>query len=161
MCLSHLSFVCISAYANVYVKTTSESTSPCVHCGSAIRFGQALLGFLIPAHHLYASLELAFWLLCSAHAVIQVSPDGVVGSRNCCCHSCATCTVDVTVCFTSARPSVLLPRASRGETADPLLIASCLSWSENWLLAYCLPLPSPIVSFTAMGFFCHSDACPA
>jgi len=28
-------------------------------------------------------LELAFWLLCSVHAVIQVPPDGVVGSRNC------------------------------------------------------------------------------
>jgi len=28
-------------------------------------------------------LELAFWLLCSVHAVIQVPLDGVVGSRNC------------------------------------------------------------------------------
>ena len=27
-----------------------------VHCGSAVRFGQALLGYLITAHHLYASL---------------------------------------------------------------------------------------------------------
>ena len=27
-----------------------------VHCGSAVRFGQALPGFLITAHHLYASL---------------------------------------------------------------------------------------------------------
>ena len=44
-------------------------------------------------------LELAFWLLCSVHAVIQVPPDGVVGSRNCRCHSFAACTVDVTVCF--------------------------------------------------------------
>jgi len=25
-----------------------------------------------------------------------VPPDGVVGSRNCCCHSFAACTVDVT-----------------------------------------------------------------
>jgi len=29
-----------------------------VHCGSAVRFCQALLGFLITAHHLYASLML-------------------------------------------------------------------------------------------------------
>ena len=34
-------------------------------------------------------LELAFWLLCSGHAVIQVLPDGVVGSCNCCRHSFA------------------------------------------------------------------------
>ena len=27
-----------------------------VHCGSAVRFGQALPGYLITAHHLYASL---------------------------------------------------------------------------------------------------------
>ena len=25
------------------------------------------------------------------HAVIQVPPDGVVGSRNCCCHSFTAC----------------------------------------------------------------------
>ena len=42
---------------------------------------------------------LALWLLCSVHAVIQVPPDGVVGSRNCHCHSFAACTVDMTVCF--------------------------------------------------------------
>jgi len=28
-----------------------------VHCGSAVRFAQALSGFLITAHHLYASLS--------------------------------------------------------------------------------------------------------
>ena len=28
-----------------------------VHCGSAVRFGQALPGYLITAHHLYASLR--------------------------------------------------------------------------------------------------------
>ena len=42
-------------------------------------------------------------------------------------------------------------------TADTLLIASCLSWSENWLLVYILPPPSPIVSFASMGFLCHSN----
>ena len=28
-----------------------------VHCGSAVRFGQALPAYLITAHHLYASLR--------------------------------------------------------------------------------------------------------
>jgi len=28
-----------------------------VHCGSAVRFGQALPGYLITSHHLYASLR--------------------------------------------------------------------------------------------------------
>ena len=28
-----------------------------VHCGSAVRFGQALPGYHINAHHLYASLR--------------------------------------------------------------------------------------------------------
>ena len=42
-------------------------------------------------------LELAFWLLCSMHAVIQVLPDGVVGSRNCCCHPFAAGTINVAV----------------------------------------------------------------
>ena len=28
-----------------------------VHCGSALRFGQALPGYFITAHHLYASLR--------------------------------------------------------------------------------------------------------
>ena len=27
------------------------------HCGSAVRFGRALPGYLITAHHLYASLR--------------------------------------------------------------------------------------------------------
>ena len=58
------SFVCISAYANVYFKTTiikqniqiillQYNIHECeVHFGSAVRFGQALPGFLITAHHL-------------------------------------------------------------------------------------------------------------
>jgi len=62
------SFVCISAYANVYFKTTVKKQNikiillqnnihvSKVHCGSAVRFGQALPGFLITAHHLYAFL---------------------------------------------------------------------------------------------------------
>jgi len=70
MCiLFYSSFVCISAYANVYFKTTIinqnieiillQNNIHCmseVHCGSAVRFGLALLGYLITAHHLYVSL---------------------------------------------------------------------------------------------------------
>ena len=61
-------------------------------------------------------LELAFWLLCSVHAVIQVPPDGVVGSRNCRCHSFAACTVDVTVCFGHETVSALTSGLSRYST---------------------------------------------
>jgi len=55
------SSVCISAYAYVYFKTTIIKQNRKiillpnnihvseVHCGSAVRFGQALLGFLITA----------------------------------------------------------------------------------------------------------------
>ena len=55
----------------------------------------------------------AFWLLCSVHAIIQVPPDGVVGSRNCCCHSFAACTVDVTVCFIRQTVNALTSGLSR------------------------------------------------
>ena len=41
------------------------------------------------------------------HAVKQVPPDGVVGSRNCCCHSFVACTVDVTVWFIRQTVSAL------------------------------------------------------
>jgi len=41
------------------------------------------------------------------HAVIQVPPDGVVGSHNCRCHLFAACIVDVTVCFSSQTVSAL------------------------------------------------------
>jgi len=46
-------------------------------------------------------------------------------------------------------------------TAYTLLIASCLFWSENWLLAYFLPPPSPIVSIAAKRFFVtqHKPSC--
>jgi len=70
MCvLFYSSFVGICAYANVYFKTTiihqniktmllrNNINVSGVHCGSAVRFGQALLGFLITAHHFYASLS--------------------------------------------------------------------------------------------------------
>jgi len=69
MCvLFYSSFACLSAYANVYFKTTIIKQNikiillqnnihvSEVHCGIAIGFGQALPGFLITAHHLYASL---------------------------------------------------------------------------------------------------------
>jgi len=57
VCLFYPSFVCMSAYANVYFKTTiikqniktillqSNIHVSEVYCGSAVRFGQALPGF--------------------------------------------------------------------------------------------------------------------
>ena len=69
MCfLLYSSFVGISAYANVYFKTTiikqniktillqTISLMSEVHCGSAVRLSQALPGYLITAHHMYACL---------------------------------------------------------------------------------------------------------
>jgi len=56
-------------FVNVYFKTTIIKQNikiillkhnihvSEVHCGSAVRFGQALSGFLITAHHLYAFLS--------------------------------------------------------------------------------------------------------
>jgi len=63
-----LLFVCISAHANVYFNTTiikqnikiillqNNIHMSKVQCGSAVRFNQALPGYLITAHYLYASL---------------------------------------------------------------------------------------------------------
>jgi len=59
------------------------------------------------------NLELTLWLLCSVHAVIQVPPDGVVGSCNYRCHPFAACTVDVTVCFSRQTVSALTLGLSR------------------------------------------------
>jgi len=66
MCfLLYSSYVCISAYVNVYFKTTNINKKTQfqnnthmseVHCRSAVRFGQVLPGYLITAHHLYACL---------------------------------------------------------------------------------------------------------
>jgi len=65
MCvLCYSLFVCISAYANVYFKTTSKQQNIKItllqtnihvseaYSGSAVLFGQALAGYLITAHHL-------------------------------------------------------------------------------------------------------------
>jgi len=104
--------------------------------------------------------------LCSVHAIIQVLSDGVVDRSNCRCHSFAACTVDVTVCFIlQTVRAVLSPRASRAilhsqRPADSL-VAYCLFWSENWLLAYFLPPPSPIVCFASMGFQTFSQNNPS
>jgi len=46
------------------------------------------------------------------HTVIQVPPDGVVGSRNCHCHPFAASTIDVTECFKRQTVSAC-PQASR------------------------------------------------
>jgi len=58
MCvLFYFSLVCITAYANIHFKTTVNNIEVSeVHCGSAVRFGQALPGYVITTHHLYASL---------------------------------------------------------------------------------------------------------
>jgi len=52
-------------------------------------------------------LELAFWLLCSMYAVMQVPQNAVVGSRNCRFPSFSACTVNVTVCFSRQTVSTL------------------------------------------------------
>ena len=101
-------------------------------------------------------LELAFWLLCSVHAVAQLPLDGVVGSRNCRCHSIAAWIADLTVCFSHQTVSALTIGLSR-YSAQP---TPCY-------LAYfgqkigCWRIPFPIVSFASMGFFCHSNTYPA
>ena len=60
------------------------------------------------------NLSLLFGFLRSVHAVIQVPADGVVGCCNCCCHSFAACTVDVTV-FSRQTVSALTSGLSRSE----------------------------------------------
>ena len=56
------SFVCMSAYANVFFTAICECLRQInipisgVHCGSAVRFGQAVQTYLIPTHHLCAFL---------------------------------------------------------------------------------------------------------
>ena len=62
---------------------------------SSHRHSVLLLLFIVKCDR----LELTFWFLCSMHDVIQVHPDGVLGSRNCRCHPFASCTIDITVCF--------------------------------------------------------------
>ena len=79
MCvLFYSSFVCISAYANVYFKTTIIKQNikiillqnnihvPDVLYGSAIRFGQALPGYLITTHLLCACLIYLIRYLCGS-----------------------------------------------------------------------------------------------
>ena len=60
--LFYSSFVCMSAYANVFFTTICKRLRQInipisgVHCGSAIRFGQAFPAYLITSHHLCAFL---------------------------------------------------------------------------------------------------------
>jgi len=58
------------------------------------------------------------------HTVIQVPLDGVVGSRNGCCHPFAACTVDVTA--HSSRQTVSALTLGLFCTVNTLLIASYL-----------------------------------
>jgi len=46
--LFYILCLCIPAFAYIF---TSK-----VHCGSTVRFGQTLPGYLLTAHHLYGSL---------------------------------------------------------------------------------------------------------
>ena len=96
---SKRNYYIISESARVIIKATIIISSP----------QRAHVTFFVKRD----KLKLAFWLLCSVHAVIQVPPDGVVGSLNCCCHSFAACTVDVTVCFIRQTVSALTSGLSR------------------------------------------------
>jgi len=66
------SFVCMSAYANVFSTTICEYLRQInipgpisrVHCGSSVRFGQAVPAYLISAHHLNAFLMYLARYLC-------------------------------------------------------------------------------------------------
>jgi len=118
------------------------------------------------------NLGLAFWLLCSMHAVIQVPPDGVVGSRNCRCHSFAACTIDMTVRF-NRQPDCEcchLWLLALYCTADNLLIASCLFWLADWPSAYVpataipkrlLHLSGCLLSLKYSKDFCRLSTFPA
>jgi len=57
--------------------------------------------------------QLAFWLLCGMHAVIQDLPDGVGSSRNRRYHVFAALAVDVTVFFNRETGSALTSGFSR------------------------------------------------
>ena len=123
---------------------------------SSCRHSVLMLLFFVERH----KQEIAFWHSCSMHAVIQVPPDGVVGSHNYRCHLFVACTDDVTVCFSRQTISALTSGLSKLFCiADTLLIASCLLWLENWL--HFLPPPVPNVCFASMEFGCHSNTFPA
>jgi len=58
-----LSLVCLyvcecedGLHNNMRMYTSNQYPLCVVHCRSAVRFGQALPGYLITAHHLYACL---------------------------------------------------------------------------------------------------------
>jgi len=74
--------------------------------------------------------ELTCWCLCSLHAGVQMSPDEVVGSRDCCRHSIAELTEVLLMCLYifSSKFSMLAPRCSSAllhnlqSTSDRLMI---------------------------------------
>jgi len=71
--------------------------------------------------------ELTCWFLCSLHAGMQMSPDELVGSRDCCRHSIAEGTVDVPIrlfqqSISSRNALFLCPFAESAVTSDCRLI---------------------------------------
>jgi len=83
-------------------------------------------------------LELAFWLLCSMHAVIQVPLDWVVGSHNCRCHPFAACIVDVNLCFNWQTVSALTSGFSH-YFAQPTPYWLHLAYLVKWLAVGIIP----------------------
>jgi len=83
--------------------------------------------------------ELAFWLLCSMHDVIQLSPYRVVCRSNCFCRPFTACTwCDSAVCFNKQVICILASSFSRSPakpTLWGLLIASCFFQLADWLSA--------------------------
>ena len=57
--LIHLNYCCACVLCSIlrlYILAFAYFFTSKVHCGSAVRFSQALAGYLITAHHLYAAL---------------------------------------------------------------------------------------------------------
>jgi len=76
----------------------------------------------------------AFWIFCSMHAVMQVPPDEVVGSRDCRCHPFAA----LTICFN--RPAVLSLRASRAILHSRQPADCILPVFVSWLATGVIPV---------------------
>ena len=99
------------------------------------------------------------------HAVIQVPPDGEVGSRNCRYHPfTAACTLDVAVCFSRQTVSALIP-GSRAilhirHPADCILPILVRKLAVGVFPASAIP--NCLLRFkNALEFFGHSNPSPA
>ena len=94
-------------------------------------------------------LELAIWLLCIIHAVLQVPLDGVVGRYNICCHFFAASTVDVTVCFSRQTVNALTSGLLRYSAHPPPCWLNLAHFGQKtgcWRLScYRHPQSSPLL----------------